>query len=307
MVSGNMSRPLYSMSRIVGRGGRAHGVSTADKKIAANYAQLLIIGNSVRIAQVRIAIPAGEWDSTLVAASDPSVITVLVASLAVKEMTRTSKKELFFSVDIEADGPIPAEYSMLSFGAAAFTAEKEGLPSRRQPKLIATYEANLDLLPDAKQDPDTMAWWAQGRNQAAWKACRKNTRDPAVVMPEFVAWVNETCGKSFTPVFVAYPAGFDFMFMYWYMIKFAKQSPFSFSALDMKSFAMGVLNTPYRETTKKRFPKAWSPPDNKHQHVAIADAIEQGHLFMSMLDACDGIHETVAEAEEEARLAFGSR
>lgn len=33
--------------------------------------------------------------------------------------------ELYVSVDVEADGRIPGRSSMLSFGAAAFTLEKE--------------------------------------------------------------------------------------------------------------------------------------------------------------------------------------
>jgi hypothetical protein len=35
------------------------------------------------------------------------------------------------------------------------------------------------------------------------------------------------------------------------MIHFAGESPFSHSALDIKSFAMAVLGTDYRESTKK--------------------------------------------------------
>ena len=32
-------------------------------------------------------------------------------------MTKTSVKEVYISVDIEAAGPVPGEYSMLSIGA----------------------------------------------------------------------------------------------------------------------------------------------------------------------------------------------
>ena len=31
--------------------------------------------------------------------------------------------EIYVSVDVESDGPYPLDYSMLSFGAAAFTSE----------------------------------------------------------------------------------------------------------------------------------------------------------------------------------------
>ncbi len=63
-------------------------------------------------------------------------------------------------------------------------------------------------------------------------------------MPAYVAWIQSLAGK---PVFVAYPAGFDFLFVYWYLIRFAGESPFSHSALD--------------------------------------DAVEQGALFCNMLAA----------------------
>ena len=49
------------------------------------------------------------------------------------------------------------------------------------------------------------------------------------------------------PVFVAYPARFDFLFVCWYLMPFVGESPLSHSALDMKSYAMAVLGTELRE------------------------------------------------------------
>jgi hypothetical protein len=127
--------------------------------------------------------------------------------------------ELYFSVDIESDGPIPGRNSMLSFGCAVFTDAG---------KMIETYTANLDTLSEATTDPNTMEWW-KGQPEA-WAACRKDTRPAEVVMPEFVQWVKRASSRD-RPVFVGYPAGYDFTFMYWYMIAFAGESPFSFYAL----------------------------------------------------------------------------
>lgn len=106
-------------------------------------------------------------------------------------------------------------------------------------------------------------------------------RDPADVMPKYVAWLKQLPGK---PVFVAYPAAYDFMFVYWYMMRFAGESPFSHSALDIKSYAMAVLGTEYRESTKRHMPRAWFD-DLPHTHVALDDAIGQGALFCTMLAA----------------------
>jgi hypothetical protein len=177
-------------------------------------------------------------------------------------------KEIYISTDVETDGPIPGPHSMLSFGSAAYTADK---------KLVGTFAANLHTLPDASAHPETMAWWQT--QPEAWAQCRRDLQHPAEAIRAYVAWLKSLPGK---PVFVGYPAGFDFLFVYWYLIRFAGESPFSFSALDIKSFAMATLGTPYRETVKRNMPKAWFD-DLPHTHKALDDAIEQGALFCNIL------------------------
>src|SRR5205085_2994361 len=95
----------------------------------------------------------------------------------------------------------------------------------------------------------------------------------------YVDWIKSLGGK---PVFVAYPAGFDFLFVYWYLIRFTGASPFSHSALDIKTFAMAMLGTDYRDSTKRNMPKHWFD-DVPHTHVALDDAVGQGRLFCNML------------------------
>ena len=177
--------------------------------------------------------------------------------------------EIYISTDVETDGPIPGPNSMLSFASAAFRSDKN---------LIGTFEANLTLLPGAVGDRKTMEWW-RGQPEA-WAACRANPRDPAEVMPEYVRWLKSLPGK---PVFVAYPAAYDFMFVYWYLIRFAGESPFSFSALDVKTYAMAMLKSEYRDSTKRNMPKHWFEKDLPHTHIALDDAVEQGALFCNML------------------------
>ena len=183
-----------------------------------------------------------------------------------------SKQEIYVSTDIEADGPIPGPHSMLSFASAAFLADKT---------LVAAFTANLELLPGAAGHPETMKWWLQ--NQTAWEASRANCEAPEAVMPRYVAWLKGLPGK---PVFIGYPASYDFMFVYWYLMRFAGESPFSHSALDIKTFAMALLRTGYRDATKRNIPKAWFDK-LPHTHVALDDAIEQGALFCNMLRAAN--------------------
>jgi hypothetical protein len=180
------------------------------------------------------------------------------------------RQEVYVSTDVEADGPIPGPNSMLSFGSVAYLADRTR---------IATFSANLDLLSGASADPVTMEWWA--RHGEAWNACRQDPRPPELVMPEYAAWLDALPGK---PVFVGYPAPFDFMFIYWYLVRFAKRSPFGFAALDLKTMAMVLLGKEFQRTTKDTMPRSWFNSENPHRHVALDDAIEQGELFLNMLE-----------------------
>lgn len=176
--------------------------------------------------------------------------------------------EIYVSTDVEVDGPIPGPHSMLSFASAAYLPDKT---------LLATFSANLQALPGASGHPDTLKWW--GEHTDAWTAARIDPRAPEIVMGEYVAWLDGLPGSC---VFVGYPAAFDFMFVYWYLMRFVGRSPFSHSALDIKTMAMVLLRADYRRSTKKRMPKRWFDPI-PHRHVALDDALEQGALFCNIL------------------------
>src|SRR5258708_5231421 len=180
------------------------------------------------------------------------------------------EQEIYVSTDVEADGPIPGINSMLSFGSASYLADKS---------VIATFTANLETLPGAVTDPRTMGWWK--KHPDAWQACRTNLQAPEKAMKDYLAWLK---GLPGIPVFVGYPAAYDFLFVYWYLIRFAGESPFSHSALDIKTYAMAVLGGEYRESTKRNMPGQWFDK-LPHTHVALDDAIGQGALFCNMLAA----------------------
>jgi len=115
-------------------------------------------------------------------------------------------REIYVSTDIELDGPIPGPHSMLSCGSAAFAADQS---------LISAFEANLATLPDASGHPETMAWCQT--QPETWASLRENPREPSEAMASYLSWLKGLPGK---PVFVGYPAGFDFLFVYSYRIRF---------------------------------------------------------------------------------------
>lgn len=176
--------------------------------------------------------------------------------------------EIYISTDIEADGPIPGPNSMLSFGSAAYLKDKT---------LVSTFEVNLECLEGAAADPETEKWWST--QPEAWEYCRSNLQHPREAMQDYVKWLATLSGK---PVFVGYPASYDFMFVYWYLIKFTGASPFSHSALDIKTLAMVALKTDYRRSTPRNMPKSWLD-DRPHTHKALDDAIGQGAMFCNIL------------------------
>lgn len=187
-------------------------------------------------------------------------------------MSRPSEgNEIYFSVDLEADGPCPGMHSMLALGCAAFAQDGTRLD---------TFSANLTPLPESRPHPVTEAWWAT-QPREVFDACRFQPRPPDEVMPLFSEWVVKTCGASL-PVFVAWPVAFDFPFVDHYLRRFTRGNPFGYKALDVQSLAMGAVGeADYRRMTKDRLPPAWIP-ECPHTHVALEDAIEQGEMFMNV-------------------------
>src|SRR5688572_2035238 len=111
--------------------------------------------------------------------------------------------EIYVSTDVEADGPIPGPHSMLSFASAAYRADKT---------LVSTFARNLATLEGASAHPKTEAWWKTLPD--AWAACRLDLRSPDAAMRDYFDWLRGLPGR---PVFVGYPASYDFMFVYWYL------------------------------------------------------------------------------------------
>lgn len=189
-------------------------------------------------------------------------------------------RDMYFSADIEADGPAPGTSSMLSIGIVAydpFTLESCG-----------EFYRTLKRLPEARPNNDTMEWWDGFPKQ--WAEARANAEDPATAMKALHDWVvdmgkqakrRHNTEKGPIPVFVAYPAGFDFSFVFYYLHRFVGESVFSFSALDLKSMVKGMLDVPF--TSKQAdWPSEWTSP-LPHTHNALEDARHQGDQLVRML------------------------
>lgn len=186
------------------------------------------------------------------------------------------RREAYFSVDVEADGPIPGPYSMLSFGMAECGAFAGGSFTAVDPS-ARTFYAELKPISDT-YDAQALAVSGLDRDRLATEG-----REPAEAMSAAGAWVARTAAGA-TPVLVAYPLGFDWMWLYWYFVRFADAgSPFGHSRhLDMKTLYATKAGVPVARSTKGQMP-AGLRSRRPHTHNALDDAIEQAELFQNLI------------------------
>jgi hypothetical protein len=185
------------------------------------------------------------------------------------------RADCYISVDVEADGPIPGPYSMISFGAAvAGTRTEQGFTAADP--TAATFYRELRPISD---DFDPAALEVSGLDRAALV---RDGADPAVAMAEFSSWVVETAGAS-RPVVVGYPACYDWMFLYWYLLRFTGDSPFGHSGcLDLKTLYATKADVPLGAAVKRRMPPHLLST-RPHTHHALDDAIEQAELCANLM------------------------
>lgn len=108
--------------------------------------------------------------------------------------------------------------------------------------------------------------------------------DPAAAMGRFVAWVDEAV-RGGRPVFVAYPASFDWPWVAAYLGRYAAGAePFGFSAvLDVKTMYVSKARVRIGKAAKRAMPDELLPA-RPHTHHALDDAVEQAELFGNMWD-----------------------
>ena len=176
-----------------------------------------------------------------------------------------SKGEAYISVDVEAAGPIPGEYSMLSLGAClvgtptvSFYAELRPINDRFIPEALAVGKLSLEQL-------------------------ALTGRDPGEVMRAFRQWVQETAAGQ-RPVFVGFNASFDWQFVNWYFHKYLGENPFGIGALDAKAYYMGLVGCSWSEAASSRLPPQFQPARGL-THNALDDAIAQAEIFEKLLAA----------------------
>jgi hypothetical protein len=184
--------------------------------------------------------------------------------------------DIYISVDIESDGPIPGRYSMLSFGLAVAGRFDGAVFTAADPDAATFYR---ELRPVSEEFvPGAVAVTGLDRAQLAAEGA-----DPEEAMADAAAWVTDQAGPA-RPVMVGYPIVFDWMFMHWYFVRYIGRSPFGFSgALDMKTIYQQKARVPLDQAGRDDLP-AVLRSTRAHTHNARDDAIEQAEIFARLFE-----------------------
>jgi ribonuclease T len=168
------------------------------------------------------------------------------------------------SVDIEAAGPIPGRYALLSIGACSLTHPRR------------TFYA--ELVPERDQsDPSAMQIHKLDLSQLA-----RHGLPPAEALGRFATWLAETVPPGSSPLMLAFNAPFDWMFIDDYFQRYLGRNPFGHSAVDIKAVYMGASGTSWAETSGAHLHRRY-PAAAQLTHNALDDALSQALIFEGIL------------------------
>ncbi|WP_310481048.1 exonuclease domain-containing protein [Chamaesiphon sp. VAR_48_metabat_403] len=124
-------------------------------------------------------------------------------------------------VDVESDGPIPGDYSMISFGALVV-----------EPSLTKTFYAQLQPISD-KWIPEALQISGFTREETL------AFEEPQAVMEKFAVCIEaESSGR---PFFIADNNGFDWQFINWYFYHFCGNNPLGHTSSNLGSLYKGLV------------------------------------------------------------------
>lgn len=207
-------------------------------------------------------------------------------------------KEIYISVDVEADGKIPGDYSMTALGAVVAGYRTTEGEIKRFDVTLPENRFYSEIKPISENwNPEAMAvglFKGFGKEAAdndptgelRRKYIMENGEDPKLAMTRFATWLEKVKREhGGAVIFAGYPLGFDWMWTYWYLCKFSDiESPFGHSRhIDIKTLYAEKANTVIVRSVKGNIPKKLKSK-LPHTHLAIDDAAEQGEMLMNILE-----------------------
>ena len=185
--------------------------------------------------------------------------------------------DVYFSADIETDGPIPGPFSMLSFGLVV-AGRFDGTHFERPNAYESTFYAELKPISD-RWEPEAMRVNGLDRERLI-----REGRTPTAAITDASAWI-QTMADGGRPVLVAYPLSFDWSWLYWYFVSFsADGSPFEHSrCFDIKTAYAVKARVPMSLAGRSKLPPELQS-HRAHSHNALDDAVEQAEIFANIFE-----------------------
>ena len=165
---------------------------------------------------------------------------------------------MYVVVDVEADGPVPGLFSMVSLGAI--------IVDRKLDKTFfgQCRPISEDWIPDALK----VSGYTREQTLAF--------PEPEKTMREFADWLDSNRREKERLFFLSDNNGFDWQFICWYFWKFYGSCPFGHSSTNIGSFYKGLTRD-----IKKSFKRLRK---TKHDHNPVNDAKGNAEAFIAMVD-----------------------
>lgn len=163
----------------------------------------------------------------------------------------------FVMVDVETDGPIPGDFSMLAIGAVVV---EEGL--------TRTFKRYLRPISE-RYEPEALAVGGFTREMTMEDP---RFMDPKQAMEDLRDWL---ASLNIRPIFIADNNGFDWMFTCWYLHHFTGSCPFGFSSQNLNSLYKGIVRDTFASFKHLR--------RTKHDHDPVNDAKGNAEALLHMI------------------------
>jgi DNA polymerase III epsilon subunit-like protein len=181
---------------------------------------------------------------------------------------RTVDAQRYIVVDVEAAGPNPSAYALLSIGACTLGEPREVF--------------YVELQPDREATTDQ----AMAVHGLSMERLSEEGTPPTEAMRRFADWVARATPDGMRPLFVGFNAPFDWMFVNDYFHRYLGSNPFGHAALDIKALYMGAVGVRWDETSMRYLAPRYLG-GAQLTHNALQDAIDQARILEGILEDMD--------------------
>lgn len=163
---------------------------------------------------------------------------------------------MWIMVDVEADGPCPGLFSMLSFGAVVVT-DAPNPPTFYGKCMPITVNHQIEAMNVCNLTLAEVIHWPH----------------PSDTMKEFDKWLSEVSGGD-RVFFISDNNGFDWQFMNYYCWRFLGKNPFGHSSANLGSLYKGMQRDTFKNFKHLRV--------TKHTHNPVDDAMGNVEALLHM-------------------------